>query len=218
MTPLNNVTAEQLEIINRVLDKVAPKFVFGSFEVEDIKQEALITVIQAIPKYNPIYPFEVFVRTHANYRLINFLRDNFHRNDPPCESCHNSVDGNTDHANGKYCFVYRQWKKRNANKASIARPTSLSGITDETHAHETFIVQKSVPIDEQATRKEFYNLIDGRLPIEYRKYFLQMVSGARLSKYRREQLIAEILKIVSIDEIDKMKGVFGGDSDDENDD
>jgi len=72
---------EVIEVITRVARKLAPKYVFASYEVEDIEQEAFLMGVEGLNRYDTNKPLENFMYTHINNRLKNFKRDNYYRFD-----------------------------------------------------------------------------------------------------------------------------------------
>lgn len=70
---------EQFRIIQEVAKKISPRYVFGSYEKEDIEQEAIIMGLDGLKRYDGIRPLENFLYTHINNRLKNFKRDNYYR-------------------------------------------------------------------------------------------------------------------------------------------
>lgn len=75
--PTGIPTEEVLRIIERVVGPLSIKFKFGSYDVEEIKQEATIIAWEAIVKsYDESRPLENFLRVHVRNRLLNFKRNN----------------------------------------------------------------------------------------------------------------------------------------------
>lgn len=70
---------EILTIITEVATKLAPKYVFGYFSVEDIRQEAIMMGYEALPRYDTSRPLHNFLYVHISNRLKTFKRDNFYR-------------------------------------------------------------------------------------------------------------------------------------------
>ena len=79
--PDNLSEQEVIEVITRVSKKLAPKFVFASYEAEDIEQEAFLMGVEGLDRYDSSKPLENFMYTHINNRLKNFKRDNYYRFD-----------------------------------------------------------------------------------------------------------------------------------------
>lgn len=68
-------------IITKIAKRLAPKYVFSGYEVEDIEQEAFLIGIAGLEKYDPSRPLENFMHIHINNRLKTFKRDNYYRLD-----------------------------------------------------------------------------------------------------------------------------------------
>jgi DNA-directed RNA polymerase specialized sigma24 family protein len=79
--PQNLSEQEVVETITKVARKLAPKYVFASYEVEDIEQEAFMMGVEGLKRYDTNKPLENFMYTHINNRLKNFKRDNYYRFD-----------------------------------------------------------------------------------------------------------------------------------------
>lgn len=62
--------------INKVVNRIAPKYVFYGYEVDDLKQESFIICMEALPRYDAARPLENFLSVHLSNRLKNFVRDN----------------------------------------------------------------------------------------------------------------------------------------------
>jgi len=72
-------TPLQLEIILKVIDRIAPKYPFGFYDLDDIKQESYIICLAALPKYDNSRPFENFISRHLSNKLKTLVRDKYHR-------------------------------------------------------------------------------------------------------------------------------------------
>jgi DNA-directed RNA polymerase specialized sigma24 family protein len=72
---------EAVEVIMKIAKRLAPKYVFASYDVEDIQQEAFLIGIAGLEKYDQKRPLENFMYTHINNRLKTFKRDNYYRLD-----------------------------------------------------------------------------------------------------------------------------------------
>jgi len=69
------------QVITKIAKRLAPKYVFSGYEVEDIEQEAFLIGVMGLEKYDPSRPLENFMYTHINNRLKTFKRDNYYRMD-----------------------------------------------------------------------------------------------------------------------------------------
>jgi DNA-directed RNA polymerase specialized sigma subunit len=72
---------ETMITIERVINRVAPKYVTYGYTVDDMKQEAYIMCMEALPRYDNTRPLENFLSVHVSNRMKNFLRDNVKIND-----------------------------------------------------------------------------------------------------------------------------------------
>jgi DNA-directed RNA polymerase specialized sigma24 family protein len=79
--PSNMTEKEVLKEINLVVNRMAHKYTFYGYEVEDIKQEAFIICMEALPRYDEERPLENFLAVHLSNRLKNFVRDNYFMKD-----------------------------------------------------------------------------------------------------------------------------------------
>ena len=68
-----------LEAYHSVIDKIAHKYVFTSFECNDIRQEAFLIAYYGLKDYDSGRSLENFLYIHLSNRLKNFKRDNYYR-------------------------------------------------------------------------------------------------------------------------------------------
>tara|TARA_Y100001937_G_scaffold26555_1_gene38080 strand:+ start:1414 stop:1935 length:522 start_codon:yes stop_codon:yes gene_type:complete len=69
------------DVIMKISRRLAPRYVFSGYDVEDIEQEAFLIGCAGLEKYDPTRPLENFMYTHINNRLKTFKRDNYYRMD-----------------------------------------------------------------------------------------------------------------------------------------
>lgn len=119
------------------------------------------------------------------------------RNDPPCKICHEAVDGYTEHADGRHCSKYRAWKSRNDLKCNLFKPGSIEGVDYDNSYEADFFGD------------ELIKKIDENISPQNRKYFLKIIAGVSVSKYRKEALEEEIRFILGGD---KLKEAINGET------
>lgn len=186
-------TEEQvLEVIEKIVNALAPSFAFGYFDIEDMKQEARYEAIKVMGegKFDETRRLENFLYTHIRNRLTNLRRNKLKRNDPPCIDCH---EGRYCSGTKNYCRAYSEWLKRNSTKANLVRPLDIDNISDEHEKH----TRKESHIEEDLEIIELKAIIDEKLPVEYRATYLKMQAGVSVPKAKREQIekiVKEILK------------------------
>ena len=72
---------EVIDVIENVINKIAPKYTFKDYDLDDIKQESFIICIDALNRYDGKRPLENFLSVHLSNRLKNFIRDNHYVKD-----------------------------------------------------------------------------------------------------------------------------------------
>jgi DNA-directed RNA polymerase specialized sigma24 family protein len=70
-----------INTISKIAKKLAPKYTFACYEVEDIEQEAFLIGLSGLEKYDESRPLENFMYIHIGNRLKTFKRDNYYRLD-----------------------------------------------------------------------------------------------------------------------------------------
>lgn len=75
--PKNMSEQDVMKKIILVVDRIAPKYTFNGYEVDDIKQEAYIICMDAMERYDENRPLENFLAVNLSNRLKNFVRDNY---------------------------------------------------------------------------------------------------------------------------------------------
>jgi DNA-directed RNA polymerase specialized sigma subunit len=74
-------TQQQKDTIYKVIDRIAPKYTFAFYEIDDIKQESYIICLEALENYDESRPLENFISKHLSNRLKTLIRDKYSRND-----------------------------------------------------------------------------------------------------------------------------------------
>lgn len=163
---------EVLAIMTTVVNRIAHKYRFGYYDIDDIKQEAFIIAMEAMDRYDEGRPLENFLAVHISNRLKNFKRDNFFRPDyvPPSGKITN--DNNT--------------------KRFLMEPLDIDNIRDE---HERNMRGEENIVDELA-KKELMNIIDTSLDMGLRGDYLRILHGVYVPKPRREQIYESIMQIL----------------------
>lgn len=171
---------EVMTAMNKAVALLAQTFAFGYYDSDDIRQEAYILGLEALPRYDPGRPLENFLYSHIKNRLINFKRDKYHRTDPPCKIC--AEHGR--HPNGEVCAKYTAWKRRNASKQNLMRPLDIQNLSDENEKS----IRHSHNIVDEASLLEAKALVDQHLPVELRSIYLRIQAGESIPKAKRAKL------------------------------
>lgn len=67
--------------IDVVVNRIAPRYVFHGYTLQDIKQESFIICMDALGRYELGRPLENFLSVNLSNRLKNFIRDNYYFKD-----------------------------------------------------------------------------------------------------------------------------------------
>ena len=74
--PKGMTEQQVIDQINKVCDRISPRYTFYGYTVDDIKQEAFIICMEALHRYDETRPLENFLSVNLSNRLKNFVRDN----------------------------------------------------------------------------------------------------------------------------------------------
>ena len=177
---------EVLSAIEKEVNRIAPSFAFGYCGVEDIKQEARILCLDSLEYYDQTRSLSNFLRVVLQTRLLNFQRDHFQRNDPPCKECHSTILNckiNTcavaREEREKVCKRYSKWYARNATKRNIVKPVDIDNIAD---------IAKASPVDLQSEIDELTGLLDEKLDFQSRLLLLKLRDGIPLDNEVKAKL------------------------------
>lgn len=192
--PPGMTEAVVLAAIEKAVALLSPSFVFGYYDIDDIRQHGRLEALKVLEKesYDPSRPLENFLYTHVRNRYINLRRDKLRRNDPPCRRCH---DGDPCGGAGVLCERYSGWLRRNMDKANIMRPLDLNHAADERDPRGR---HRQGP-DGEAEVAELVRRVRERLPADLQSTFLQMRDGAAVPKARRQVVEAAVKDILGGD-------------------
>lgn len=204
--PKNYTRGEVFELIDEIVGKLSHQFTFGYYDLDDIRQEGRIFALSALAKYDGEHSLKNFLYVHVRNRLINFVRDNYYRKNSPCSTCQKSFLAGgvgvapTEHTDGKYCRKFLLWQKRNAFKLNVMKPIDIDNFNDD--APDCFYVQDDSKTNVEAN--EIYSMIEMKIPVGLRKYFLQLAAGQNISPYRKQQVVDKIKEILTDDEMERL--------------
>lgn len=205
--PAGVTEQEATDAINQCVNVLAPKFVFGSHEVSDLKQLGWVFALEmlASEKYDRSRgPLVNFMYRHLRNRYANLYRDACRRpiSDIACKVCRDYLlDVGEGHPDG-LCKKTRAWMVRNSAKRSLCELESLpevlgavpgSSPNDAANPLLGVVNDPSARVEEG----ELAHLIDERLPIELRSDYLKLRDGVLVERHRRrkvQEAVAEILE------------------------
>jgi len=173
--PSNMTESEVVDTINKVIDRVAHKFTFSHYDIEDIKQEAFMIAMDALPRYDEVRPLENFLAVHVSNRLKNFKRDHYYRQE--------SIERHLNRE-GEYKPSIERRIKDHISKKHLMEPINLEYVKDEGEKN------MSVEHDfiEEMEIKELISLVDEHLPANMRSDYLKILHDVYVPKQRREEI------------------------------
>lgn len=166
------VDKNTLDVIDKIARRLAPKYTFGYYDVEDIAQEGRLIGLEGLEKYKPENgPLENFLSVCIRNGLYNFKRDNFYRPDQP-----------------KNKKNIEKWEKKIQAKISILEPANLDGLDEHFPLLTNYL--------DHLAYEELIVKINEKLPSNLRTDFLRMLANVQISQTRRQKVQEQILKIL----------------------
>jgi len=181
-----------LGAVEKVIWSLAPKFVFGSNQLDDALQNGRVFALEllAIGKFDPARgPLEAYLYRHVFRRFVNQKRNLVKRTDPPCAACYR---GQPCGPEGKPCPKFAAWDRRQHRKASLSAPAAHGGFEDGRDPRHL-----APAADEEAERNELLRLIDERLDADHRRLLLQMRDGVVVPKKKRLAVQEAVVAILA---------------------
>ncbi len=197
--PKGMTEAEVMADIEHVVEFIAPKFVFGYFDVDDIKQEARIECVNLLAKekFDENRQLRNYLYRHLQFRLINLHRNLQFRNEPPCKEC---AAGRTCGPEGSAtCAKHASWLSRNQLKCNLMNPFHLGSTSEDGQGDSPFsrIEGDVVSPHEEAGDREVQRKLDLCLSVDLRGVFLRLRDGVPQPESARKRLKNEMKRILA---------------------
>lgn len=201
----NKVTEEEfLIVLENISKRLGHKFKFGYHSYEDMKQQAAIFALEGLEKYDNTRPLENFLWTHVRNRLFNFKRDNYQRPDKPCLGCpfydpnmKLSTNQCEKYSNKNDCSLYDSWESRNNSKKNIMKPAAIEDMKEYFSDNS-----ETSDISDKVFNQEVIQLLDEKIPSQYREIYLRFKYGEKVNKSDLNKLLKIIKSILNHNEYD----------------
>lgn len=197
--PKGMTEKEVLECIDHVVKGLAPKYVFGYYTLEDIKQYGRLKAIELIKsgKFDSEKSsLKTFVWTHVKNRLVNLKRDEFERLDKPCYKCplyKPNIKSECEKYEDKHnCDLYSKWYSRNESKKNVICPIDIDNVSYDKEQN----LSHSNDLDLSIDTKDMVDLIDSKISNKNRSYWIKLKSDIKLSKKEYNAVLEEIREIL----------------------
>ena len=197
MIKLDNYSEQEIvDILTDIGNKLAPKFKFGCYGIDDIRQEVYIQGLKLLErgKYDGKRPLANFLFFAIKNQLKNLKRDKYERLEPPCLKCpfnaYNKKEDKCELYERKIdCEPYYKFTKRNNQKKQL-----MHGETVDFYPNEN---TRGSEGDLAFREKEINQYIDMNLPVQYRADYLKLKCGDKLPAGRREFIEDLLLSILT---------------------
>ena len=186
--PSNMTEEEVLDTIDYVVNTLSRKFVFGYFDIDDLKQEGRIEALKALKNYDESCPLAPFLFTHLRLRYLNFIRKEYFRHETPCKSCifYPGGDGCNAFEDRDECEKWTGWKRRNEAKKNLASPINIDSVCMD--SEDNMSISTLSP-----ENKELLEIIDQEIPSDLRADYIRLKNGCKLSAKKIDNL-KQVLK------------------------
>jgi len=189
--PKGYTEQQVIDDINHVVAHLSHHFKFGLLDEEDIRQEGWVEALKALKKYksNKNTSLRTFLYTHVRNRFINMRRNKCISQSNPCIGCgfrHKKLC--REFKNKNDCEKYAAWQLINKRKLSLIKGHKFIDDSD------TYAINSNEL--EKICNKEMFTIIDKHIPYYLRDDYCRFMHGARLSKQKKEKLIAKIKQIL----------------------
>ncbi len=192
-----------LAVIDKIADRLAPKFVFGYFGLDDIKQEAFIEGCKGLEGYDGIRPLENFLYIHIRNRLINFKRKHYERIlDRPCVNCPlKAFDISLPsecraYTNKEDCEPYRGWLSINGPKKNLMSCLDIENIDDSTEKR----MSAKYDMDSQIEHQRLLDAIDDKIPIHLRQSYIKLRAGQKIPRRDKEEIKLVVAQVMELED------------------
>ena len=188
------MTEEQVtQTILDVAKKIAHKFKFGSFEEEDLINEAFILSVEGLEKYDESRPLPNFLYVHIKNRLGNLKRKKYARIELPCVHCplkaYLPPNGCSAYEDRLLCEIFARWHHRNEAKKKLADNVCAEDYNKNTRSKD------KLDSDEAAIVKSVAEKIDRRLGPDDRKSYLMFLHNCKMPQAEKDRIVNVIRSI-----------------------
>lgn len=181
LCPEGYTQIQVLEIIEKVISKIAHKYKFDMWDIEDIKAESFILCVKLLTKYNGSSPLENFLAACLPNELKNFRRDNSYR---AGQHCSRHAEFTRD------CLSCEATASKQLAKRNVLNPINIEQVDMEGQTNLMRADENSFEL------KEMMRQINVELPAAMRKDYLKMKEGLYVARQKRIEIENEIRKII----------------------
>lgn len=214
-----------IEAVEKFSGYLASVYKFGFFEIDDLKQEAMVRAFQVVNNgtYDESKDLDQYLFTAVKNHFKNIHRKYRQKNEPPCLTCplfdpgfKSSLNQCREYADKNDCEPFNSFNNKYKNRQSLLQPADIASISETDK--EQLVIEYNL-LDDLA-QTELYDYVDKNISPEIRSDFLRMLSGIKISSENTKRVQKEIALILinggfHIDE-DILKEFIGGENGEEN--
>lgn len=189
-----------LDDINGVLNGLVRDFRFGYYDEDDLRQEGFIFAHEALPRFDPTKDCALrsFLWTHIRNRFVNLRRNKLHRNSVPCLNCQNQCADISNNTCSNFddiseCPKWSGWNSRNQAKRNLMESYDASNTSTNTIGMQP---SNDMDICTSLSRTELLQYVSEQIPLALRADYCRVLEGARLTKARRDIVVAAVKTII----------------------
>lgn len=184
-----------IEAVNKFAGYLASVYKFGFYEIDDLKQEAMVRAFQAMNNgtYDDSKDLDQYLFMTVKNHFKNIHRKYRQQNKPPCLTCplydpnfKSSLNQCSEYADKNDCQPFNEFINKYENRQSLLQPSDITSISDE-DKNELVIDYNLL---EDLAQTELYDYVDRNIAPLVRNDFLRMIAGVKLhpDNIRRVQL------------------------------
>lgn len=190
-----------VEIVEEFSGYLGQVYKFGFYELEDMKQEAILRCLEAVnnKNYDNTKSLKQYLFMVTKNHFKNLLRKYRQKNEPPCLTCpffdpgmKTSVNQCNKFLNKEDCKEFSDFKQKCATRESILSPCDIHNLSDE--EKERLVI--NIDTLDTIADTELYIYIDKHLNPSMRSDFLRLLSGINIREDNKKTIQREIALII----------------------
>lgn len=190
-----------VEIVEEFSGYLGQIYKFGFYELEDMKQEAVLRCLEALNNnnYDETKSLKQYLFMVVKNHFKNLLRKYRQKNEPPCLTCpffdaamKSSDNQCTKFINKNDCKEFSEFQKKCSVRESILSPHDIGSLSEIEKEQLTV----EYDILENMADTELYLYIDEHLKPYLRSDFLRLLSGINIKEENKKIIQREVALII----------------------
>lgn len=214
-----------IEAVEKFSSYLASVYKFGFYEIDDLKQEAMVRAFQAMNNgtYDESKDLDQYLFMTVKNHFKNIHRKYRQQNKPPCLTCplydpgfKSSLNQCVEYADKNDCEPFNSFNNKYKNRLSLLQPSDIATISEDDK--NQLVIEYNLL--EDLSQTELFDYVDKNISPEIRGDFLRMLSGVKINSENTKRVQREVVAILieggfEID-LDDLQEFVGGDNAEEN--